>query len=47
MFGRQSTLGARKSLGDDLKSASQPAQPDNEPVPGNTFERNDTHTFTG
>ena len=47
MFGRQSALGARKSMGDDMKAASQHAQHDNDAVPESTVERNDTHTFTG
>ena len=47
MFGRQSALGARKSMGDDMKAASQPARHDNDAVPESTVERNDTHTFTG
>ena len=47
MFGRQSAVGARKSMGDDLKAASQPAQPDNDAAPRDTVEHRDAHTFTG
>ena len=47
MFGRQSAAGARQSVLDTVKAASQPAQPADDAAPGGAAEHYDTHTFTG
>ena len=47
MFGRQSALGARQSMGEDAEAAGQPAQPDSDAVPRSADGHHKSSTFTG